>query len=153
MPQETRETAQAARTRVWHRLCARLEPVSHEHALSPLRLLVVEDRFDLRDALVTLLTAEGAVVTPVGTGREAVARAAAGAFDVVLTDLGLPDMDGMLVVRHVAALPSPPRIVVLSGEGGPLLERARAAGAHAVLRKPVAWSELIASLRAAPHAA
>ncbi|HEU5320515.1 MAG TPA: response regulator, partial [Methylomirabilota bacterium] len=80
----------------------------------------------------------------VATGTEAIAAATAREFDVVLTDLGLPDVAGDAVIRHVRATArNHPKVIVVTGYGEPLIGRARRAGADVVLTKPVAWSALL----------
>jgi two-component system, chemotaxis family, CheB/CheR fusion protein len=91
-----------------------------------------------------LLQAEGAEVTATGSGREAAELGALGEFDVLLTDLGLPDIPGDLVIRHVVATaPRRPWVVVVTGYDEPFISRARDAGADVVLTKPITWSVLI----------
>ncbi len=123
-------------------------------ALRGSRVLLVEDRPDLRDVFVTLLRAEGALVTAVASGRRALDCAAVGAFDLVLTDLGLPDIPGEKVISEIAAMRRPrPRIVAVTGYAEPRLSRARAAGADTVLTKPVEWSTLLRALHPTSAAA
>lgn len=111
-------------------------------------MLVVEDRTDLRELFVALLVADGACVAQAGTGGEAVALACTQPFDVVLSDLGLPDVPGDLLVRQLVTTSVPsPVVVVISGEDEPQLAQARAAGAHAVFRKPVEWERITTCLR------
>ncbi|MGH7390741.1 MAG: response regulator [Candidatus Rokuibacteriota bacterium] len=118
------------------------------------RVLLVEDTADVRDAFVTLLRGEGAEVTAAATGRQALECSARGAFDIVLTDLGLPDVPGELIIREIVATSRPrPRIVAVTGYGEPHVSRARAAGAAAVFAKPVEWSALLRELRPAAAAA
>jgi two-component system CheB/CheR fusion protein len=108
------------------------------------KVLLVEDARDIRDVFVLLLEAEGAEVTATGSGREAAELGARGDFDVLLTDLGLPDVPGDVVIRHVTATAARrPRVVVVTGYGEPFISRAREAGADVVLTKPIAWSALL----------
>jgi CheY-like chemotaxis protein len=117
------------------------------------RVLLVEDARDIRDVFTRLLAAEGAEVTATGSGREAIELAGRQDFDVLLTDLGLPDVPGDVVIRGVvAAARRRPRVVVVTGYDEPLIGRARQAGADAVLAKPLAWSTLRERLRLAPAA-
>lgn len=118
-----------------------------------MRILLVEDAPDVREALTTLLRAEGAEVVATGSGRQAVELAAGRPFDVLLTDLGLPDLPGDAVIRsalHTAT--GALRVVVVTGYGEPYLARAREAGAHVVLGKPVDWPRLLESLTRIPRA-
>jgi two-component system CheB/CheR fusion protein len=93
------------------------------------QILLVEDIRDTRDAFALLLEAEGAEVVVTGSGREAVEIMTGRDFDLLLTDLGLPDMPGDLVIRQVKATARRrPWIVVVTGYGEPLIGRAREAG-------------------------
>ena len=112
-------------------------------------ILVVEDDIEARSALVRELTAGGYVVVEAPDGRTALEKWALRRPDLVLLDLGLPDMDGLRVVsaiRREAATP----IVILSGryeerEKVEALDR----GADDYVTKPVGVDELRARLRAA----
>ena len=108
-------------------------------ALEGMRFLLVEDATDIRDIFTVLLNAEGAEVMTAATGREAIRLANSHVFDVVLTDLGLPDVPGDVVIRHTAAAPQRPWIVVMTGYGEPFVGRARQAGADVILTKPIVW--------------
>jgi CheY-like chemotaxis protein len=122
-----------------------------ENHLRGARVLLVEDAKDIRDVFALLLAAEGAQVAATGSGREAIELAAEHDFDVLLTDLGLPDIPGDLVIRHVVATARRrPRVVVVTGYDEPFIGRARQAGADVVLTKPLAWSLLLDRLLPAP---
>ena len=68
-----------------------------------LRVLLVEDSSDVREVFTLLLRSEGVDVVATGSGCEAVDLAAGTDFDIVLTDLGLPDIPGDVVIRRVLA--------------------------------------------------
>ncbi|MDP2349778.1 MAG: response regulator transcription factor [Chloroflexota bacterium] len=112
-------------------------------------ILIVEDDTEARSALVRELTAGGYAVVEAPDGRTALERWALRRPDLVLLDLGLPDMDGLRVVsaiRREAATP----IVILSGryeerEKVEALDR----GADDYVTKPFGVDELRARLRAA----
>jgi DNA-binding response OmpR family regulator len=109
-------------------------------ALRGMRVLLVEDADDIREVFTVLLKAEGAEVIAAATGREAIRLAARHHFEVVLTDLGLPDVLGDTVIRRIIATARPrPWIVVITGYGEPFVGRAREAGADLVLTKPIVW--------------
>ena len=115
-----------------------------DHGLEATRILLVEDAKDIRDVFSMLLRAEGAEVIATGSGLEAVAIASREEFDLLLTDLGLPDLPGDVVIRQVLdRAKRRPRVVVVTGYDEPFVSRARQAGADAVLTKPVAWSDLL----------
>ena len=112
--------------------------------LNGLRVLLVEDSADIREVFTILLKAEGAEVTATGSGREAAEFAGRREFDVVLSDLGLPDMPGDVLIRHLASVSNRrARILVVTGYGEPYLTRARQAGAHVVFTKPVEWTRIL----------
>jgi two-component system CheB/CheR fusion protein len=105
---------------------------------------VVEDAADIREVFTVLLRAEGADVVPAANGREALEAAAQRHFDVILSDLGLPDMPGDVLVRQlVAATRNRARVIVITGYGEPYLTRARQAGAEVVFTKPVEWTRIL----------
>ena len=112
-----------------------------------MRILIVEDTDEIRDLFTVLLTEEGAKVTSAANGHDAIAAAAGADFDVLLTDLGLPDIPGDFVIRAVLGRTRRrPRVIVVTGYGEPYQARALEAGADAVLTKPVSWSTLLRHL-------
>ena len=118
-----------------------------EAARNRLKVLLVEDAQDIREVFTLLLRAEGADVVAAGSGREALDLAARREFDVVLTDLGLPDIPGDALIRRVLATARRrPRIIVLTGYDEPFVSRARQAGADVVFTKPIAWATLAQTL-------
>lgn len=116
--------------------------------LDGLRVLVVEDAPDIRDVFTVLLRSEGADVIATGSGREAVEIAGTRQFDVVLSDLGLPDIPGDVLIRQIlAACRNRTRVVVVTGYGEPYVSRARQAGADVVFTKPVEWTRILDYLK------
>ena len=112
--------------------------------LDGVRVLVVEDTEDIRDVFTLLLAVDGTQVTAAASGQEAAEIATKADFDVLITDLGLPDMTGDAVIRHVTATARRrPRVVVVTGYGEPFIGRAREAGADLVLTKPIALTQLV----------
>lgn len=115
-------------------------------------LLWVEDDRVVQATVAPLLAAAGFDVTCVSDAGEALSAWATRRFDHVLTDVGLPRIDGIALVaalraaERIRALPRS-RIVVLTGEPG-RERQARRAGADAVLIKPVAVDRIVAALRA-----
>src|SRR6185503_13913236 len=105
-------------------------------SLANTRILLVEDSEDTREAFSRLLELEGASVVNAATAREAAELAMAGDFDVLLTDLGLPDISGdALITTVLATARHRPKVVVVTGYGEPYIGRAQAAGADVVLVK------------------
>jgi two-component system KDP operon response regulator KdpE len=114
-----------------------------------LRLLLVEDDAHIRRFLRATLVTQGYALLEVETGEEGLALAAAQVPDLVLLDLGLPDMDGKEVIRRLREWSEVP-IIVLTARGQ---EREKVAsldaGADDYLTKPFGVGELLARIRAA----
>jgi CheY-like chemotaxis protein len=115
--------------------------------LRGVRILLVEDVDDIRDVMALLLRAEGADVRSTGTGREAAELAMEHSFDVVLSDLGLPDIPGDILIRQIRTAEPRPRVVAITGYGEPYVSRALQAGAEVVFTKPVEWTTILDYLR------
>jgi two-component system CheB/CheR fusion protein len=112
--------------------------------LPGMRILVIEDAADIREVFTVLLRAEGAQVVPVANGNEATEAAAHQHFDVILSDLGLPDVPGDVLIRQLlSSSRNRTRVVVITGYGEPYLTRARQAGAEMVFTKPVEWTRIL----------
>jgi two-component system, OmpR family, KDP operon response regulator KdpE len=113
------------------------------------RVLVVEDERGLRQALAINLKSRGYDVSAVADGAAALAAAAAEPPDLVVLDLGLPDMDGSDVISGLRGWTDAP-IVVLSARGtqGDKV-KALDDGADDYVTKPFGMDELFARLRAA----
>jgi two-component system CheB/CheR fusion protein len=116
--------------------------------LEGIRVLLVEDAADIREVFTVLLRAEGAEVVATGSGREAAELAGRREFDVVLSDIGLPDVPGDVLIRQiVSASKGRTRVLAITGYGEPYITRARQAGAEVVFTKPVEWSRILDHLR------
>jgi two-component system KDP operon response regulator KdpE len=115
----------------------------------PARILLVDDEVSLQRTMTPLLRSRGYEVVTVGTGQDALAAAGIEPPDLVVLDLGLPDMDGIEVCRRIRARWTMP-IIVLSARGA---ERdkvgALAEGADDYVTKPFGSEELLARVRAA----
>ncbi len=116
---------------------------------SPIRVLVVDDEAAIRRFLQTSLAAHGYMVLEAHNGHAALASVAANPPDVVLLDLGLPDLDGIEVTRQLRAWTSIPIIIVtVRGQETDKIA-ALDAGADDYLTKPFGVGELFARMRAA----
>ena len=113
------------------------------------KVLVVDDEPQIRRALRTSLEAHGYEVTAVGTGEEGVLGAAEMSPDLILLDLGLPDVDGAEVIQRIRAFSEVPIIVVSVREGQHDKVAALDAGADDFVTKPFGMEELLARSRAA----
>ena len=110
-------------------------------------ILVVDDDLQLRRFLRTTLAGHGHAVAEAGSVAEAIAAIARVYPSVILLDLGLPDGDGLAVLRRIPAENRPP-VIVLSARGqeGDKVT-ALDAGAEDYLTKPFGASELMARIR------
>ena len=114
-----------------------------------MRILVVEDEPHTQRFLRAALTASGYEVLDSATGKEALVLVAEWAPDIVVLDLGLPDMDGKKLIRKIRAR-SPVPIIVLSArdsEAEKIL--ALDTGANDYLEKPFVIGEFLARVRSA----
>lgn len=113
------------------------------------RILVVEDDAAVRNLIVTALDSYGYARVVAVTGREAIARAATDNPDLVLLDLGLPDIDGVEVVRSIRGWSQMPIIVVSARAEDADKIDALDAGADDYVTKPFSVGELLARIRSA----
>ena len=114
-------------------------------------ILIVEDRPDVRLALRYMLEAHDFRVAEASDGAEALAYVSTRAVDIVLTDLYMPHMDGLSLVRALRrSASSQPRIIAMSGSPNlgkeAALDAAKVLGADAVLRKPFSREQLVRTI-------
>jgi DNA-binding response OmpR family regulator len=114
-----------------------------------LKILLVEDSRALAEALRKGLVEEGHDVAVTASGEEAIAVATRGDLDVVVLDLGLPDVDGVDVLRRIRGAGIHVPVLVMTARDA-VTSRVDAldAGADDYLVKPCAFAELVARLRA-----
>jgi DNA-binding response OmpR family regulator len=129
-----------------------LRPTSESRNLNGLTITLVEDSACASEAIRLLAQVQGGRVRRADTLGAARRHIALYRPNAVVVDIGLPDGSGMDLIRELAAMPEPrPAIVAISG-GDPAdwTEAALAAGAGAVLAKPLGGAEeLAAAIRAA----
>jgi CheY-like chemotaxis protein len=112
----------------------------------PARILLVEDHLDSLVTLTRLLTRRGHTVTPVGTGATARTELANYTFDIIISDLGLPDCSGLELIAEMRKLHSTPAIA-LSGYGMDTdVLSSMAAGFNEHLTKPIDIELLLRTL-------
>ncbi|HET9552932.1 MAG TPA: sigma-54 dependent transcriptional regulator [Anaeromyxobacteraceae bacterium] len=107
------------------------------------RLLVVDDEPKLGRVTAEMLELDGHEVARAGGGRQALVELAARPFDVVLTDLRMPEVDGLAVLAAARALPSPPEVILMTAYAtAESAVAAMKAGAADYVVKPFAMDEL-----------
>ena len=113
-------------------------------------ILLVEDEKDVREILRKQLEADGHEVAETSSGSEALVLAERSPFDVVLTDVMIPDLDGIQLVQRVSRLPSSPVTIVMTGFGSiEMAVKAIKAGAFDFLQKPFSMEVLSATVESA----
>lgn len=101
------------------------------------RILVVDDDKELADTLVEYLTKLGYQAVPAYGGNEALTKFEQGGFQVIITDLKMPEMDGMKLLEEVRRLDSKATVIIVTGYGS--IESAVEAikcGAYDFITKP-----------------
>jgi two-component system KDP operon response regulator KdpE len=112
-------------------------------------VLIVDDEPAIRRLLRTSLLAQGFRVSEADSATSALAVVAEGGMDVVLLDLGLPDLDGLEVIRRLRAVSAVPLVVLTAREDERTKVAALDLGADDYVTKPFGIAELMARLRAA----
>jgi PAS domain S-box-containing protein len=121
--------------------------------LDQLAVLVVDDSQDTTEMLSRLLKFSGATVTAASSGEDALRLLACNSFDVVLSDISMPGMDGFEFLHKLRQVPgrADVPILALTGFGRPEdVERARAAGFYSHITKPFDFEALVAVLKGLP---
>jgi CheY-like chemotaxis protein len=113
-------------------------------------VLIVEDEKELREMLKISLTRRKYTVIEAKNGIEAILHFKPSITDLVVTDLIMPDEDGLKVIMKLRELKPAIKIIAISGGGkagpGNYLNLAKALGANAVFSKPFSINDLIAKI-------
>ncbi|MEX2204852.1 MAG: response regulator [Myxococcota bacterium] len=134
---------------------ARMIDLSAKPEIAPLalggrRVLVVDDDAGVRDSVSEILRADGAVVTVVGNGREAIERMRRERFDVVLSDVVMPEMDGYELFQAARREAPDTPVVLMTAfyyDQDHVIKRSRMEGLDGVLfKKPVNPERLVKTL-------
>jgi two-component system, OmpR family, KDP operon response regulator KdpE len=112
-----------------------------------LRVLVVDDERAIRRYLQTILNAEGYIICPVPDGEGALDESVRFHPDLIILDLGLPDMDGFEVLQRLRQHTMVPVIILSARADEEMKVRALDTGADDYLTKPFGAGELLARLR------
>jgi CheY-like chemotaxis protein len=114
-------------------------------ANDPKKVLIVEDNLDWRQLLTMIIKRLGYEVIGVGTGKEGVQRAFAMHPDLILMDLGLPEMSGDEATIRIKADPATrdiPVVIQTAFGTSPAAKRAMDAGAVELMHKPISISDI-----------
>lgn len=109
-------------------------------------ILVVDDSASVKAAIRIALTGAGYQLAEAADGAEGIARANAGHFDLIITDLNMPVMDGLTMIETMRAMPAHagvPIVFLTTESDEAMKQRARAAGATGWLTKPFDPDQLV----------
>lgn len=114
-------------------------------------VLVIDDEVDVSSTVCRILEWNGYVVTCAATGGDAIERLRREKFDIVVTDIFMPDVDGPQIIAATRIHQPTTRVVAISGGGAYMtspdaLNVARKLGADASLMKPFTPAELLAAV-------
>jgi DNA-binding NtrC family response regulator len=108
------------------------------------QVLVIDDEPSVADALRIILEDQRFGVVVAHTGREGIERACRASFGVVITDLRLPDIDGLEVIGTLRARGACGPVILITSHGTPeIFARARERGAYGIITKPFLPSDII----------
>jgi CheY-like chemotaxis protein len=112
-----------------------------------MHILVIEDHDPMAKTIMAILQADGHTVVRAENGRYGMARFEAEAFDLIITDILMPDQEGIETIRAMVKRKPDVRIIAVSGSGQDggfdYLNMARAFGAMATLQKPFQPADLL----------
>lgn len=141
----------------WPARPARIHATKRAQPVQTWRVLVVDDNADSADSIAAILETSGHEVEVAYSAQKALEMAVAHQPDIVLLDIGLPDMDGYEVAKHLRQTPElkEMRLIAVTGYGQ-LSDRQRSqeAGFDEHVVKPVEWrklEELLTSLMKRPR--
>ncbi len=113
-------------------------------------ILAVDDSASMRQMVTFTLKGAGYDVVEAVDGRDALTKARSKQADVVLTDLNMPNMDGLELIRELRKLPQykfTPMLLLTTESGGDKKTEGKAAGATGWLVKPFNPDQLLATLK------
>jgi len=111
-------------------------------------ILIIEDDQSIRQGLANFLAGEGHSVESLSSGMEGVQRAAEGGLDVVILDLGLPDIDGSQALKMIRSISAVPVIVATARDEEDEIVRILRDGADDYVVKPFSGAQLQARIEA-----
>ncbi len=119
--------------------------------MKPLSILVADDEESIRELIEHWLRAAKHTARCVSNATEALDLLRMRTFDLVITDVLMPDGDGLDLITALRKAQPAARILAISGggrymEGNDCLKMARGLGAHAVVMKPFNWEQLEAGI-------
>jgi two-component system cell cycle response regulator CpdR len=115
------------------------------------RILLAEDDDVMREYLARALTRSGYEVQEASTGKVALDYLESGTFDLLLSDIVMPEMDGIELAQRAQALPMPPRVMFITGFAAVALQANNQMPEARTLSKPFHLKDLVAEVGALLH--
>jgi CheY-like chemotaxis protein len=113
----------------------------------PMKILLVEDDQLLSTLIQKALSRQEYEITAAKNGNEAIEKARAESFDLIITDIFMPDKEGIEVIQEIKEIHPGIKIIAISSDGlagrSSFLKIAEASGAHACLSKPFNPAQLV----------
>lgn len=109
-------------------------------------ILLVDDDPTLRDLIALVLKGEGYSVVTTTDGKEALEHFVVGRFDLVLTDLSMPRLDGLGLAKALFEIDPSQKVMLLSGDGDGIQKKLP--NVEGVLNKPISFASLKQTIRA-----
>lgn len=107
-------------------------------------ILVVEDSLEFRETIVELLTRAGYATLQASHGKEAIDVLSKNQVDLVLSDIKMPVMDGLDLLKHIQTLDeNRPKVIMMTGYSVYTKDEAIKAGAETLIEKPIVSQSLI----------
>lgn len=117
--------------------------------MTALKLLVIDDDADFAEGLSIALELEGCTVDMVSNGQNGIAAAKDATYDAILSDVGLPGLNGVETLRQIRQVSPATRCFLLTGySADDLLQQGIDAGAVEILTKPINVEELLRHIAA-----
>jgi CheY-like chemotaxis protein len=111
------------------------------------KILLIDDDEALRNVTVEILNSAGHVVDDAPDGNSGLALYSTGRYDLIITDIAMPDMDGLELITNLSRCSPRPRIIAMSGDSqfseSVYLPTARHLGVQATLSKPIRAETLL----------
>lgn len=123
--------------------------MSASTSTADLSVLVIDDEPQIQRLITTILEGHGYRVATAGSGREGLATAAERRHDLILLDLGLPDVSGMSILKQIREWTQTPIVILTVQDSEAEKIEALDGGADDYVTKPFNTGELLARLRAA----
>ena len=111
-----------------------------------IRILLAEDDTSMREYLARALTRVGYDVAAVGCGTEAMPLLEAGKYDLLLTDIVMPEMDGIELARRAGEIAPDMRVMFITGFAAVALQGGRTAPEAKLLSKPFHLKDLVSEV-------